>query len=162
MKIKIYASVKEEFPAPGPYKTIDIVETKSPYQVGDMTHYGEVILLLPSVLWLNDGVEQGVVVKLDPASLGTWCEESVIEKPPASYDKIQFFPISGTMAGWSEEAPLVGPYQILPSETLTIENVSHLITENTFSLWKNGCHVSKHTAESLEAGRPRRHCGGIS
>jgi len=160
MKIKISASVKEQFPTPGPYKTIDIVERGSPYQVGDMTHYGEVILLLPPVVWLNDGVEQGVVVKLDPASLGTWCEESVMDKPPTSYDKIQFFPISGTMAGWGEEAPLAGPYQILPSENLTIENVSHLITPNTFSLWKNGCHVSKRTAESLESVRfaiVRRH-----
>jgi hypothetical protein len=160
MKIKIYTSVKREFPTPGPYKTIDVVERDSPHQVGDMTHYGEVILLLSSVLWLNDGVEQGVVVKLDPASLGTWCEKSVMEKPPTSYDKIQYFPISGTMAGWSEEAPLAGPYQILPSENLTIENVSHLITPNTFSLWKNGCHVTTYTAESLESVRfaiVRRH-----
>ena len=70
MRIKISASVKTQSPTPGPYKTLDIVERESPYQVGDMTHYGEVILLLPPVLWLNDGVEQGVVVKLDPASLG--------------------------------------------------------------------------------------------
>jgi len=78
-----------------------------------MSHYGEVILLLPPVVWLNDAVEQGVVVKLNPASVGTWCEESVMEKPPTSYDKIQFFPISGTLAGWS-----VGPYRILQSENL--------------------------------------------
>jgi hypothetical protein len=160
MRIKIYASVKEEFPTPGPYKAIDVVERGSPYQVGDTTHYGGVILLLPSVVWLDDGVEQGVVVNLDPTSLGTWCEESVMEKPPSSYDKIQFFPISGTLAGWSEEGPLAGPYQILPSENLTIENVSRLITPTTFSLWKNGCHVSRDTAESLESVRfaiVRRH-----
>src|SRR4029077_6417840 len=59
MKIKVYASVKEKYPTPGPYKTIDIVERDSPYQVGDMTHYGEVILLLPPDV-LNEGVEQGV------------------------------------------------------------------------------------------------------
>lgn len=149
MKIKIYASVKENFPTPGPYKTIDIVESESPYQVGDVTHYGEVILLMPPGV-LNDGVEQGVVVRLDSASLGTWCEESVMEKPPTSYDKIQFFPISGACAPWSLETPLTGPYQVVASENLTIENLSHLITPSTFSLWKSGCHVSKQTAESLE------------
>jgi hypothetical protein len=58
MKIKICASVKEKFPTPGPYKTIDTIERESPYHVGDVTHYGEVILLLPSVLWANDDVEQ--------------------------------------------------------------------------------------------------------
>jgi hypothetical protein len=150
MKIKIYASVKKEFPTPGPYKKVDVVERDSPYQVGDKTHYGEVILLLPSIVWLNDAVEQGVVVKLDPASVGTWCEESVMEKPPTSYDKIQFFPISGACAPWSLEAPLAGPYQILPSENLSIENVSALIKPETFSLWKKGCDVSKNTAESLD------------
>ena len=71
-----------------------------------------------------------------------------MEKPPTSYDKIQFFPISGTMAGWSEEAPLVGPYQILPSENLTVENVSHLITESTFSLWKNAA-MYRNTPQNL-------------
>jgi hypothetical protein len=93
MRIKILAITKEQFPTPGPYKTIDIVENEALYQVGDTTHYGEVILIVPPAL-LDDSVKQGVVVKLDPASLGTWCEESVMEKPPTSYDKIQFFPIS--------------------------------------------------------------------
>ena len=69
MRIKILASTKEQFPTPGPYKTIDIVEKESPYQVGDTTHYGEVILIMPPAL-LNDGVQQGVVVQLDPASHG--------------------------------------------------------------------------------------------
>lgn len=150
MRTKILATIKEQFPTPGPYKTIDIVERESPYQVGDMTRYGEVILILPPAL-LDDAVERGVVVKLDPASLDTWCEESVMEKPPTSYDKIQFFPISGACAPWSLETPLEGPYQILPPENLTIENVSALIKPDTFSLWKRGCHVSKHTADSLDS-----------
>ena len=148
MQIKIVASTKAQFPTSGPYKTLDVVERESLYQVGDMTHYGEVILMLPSIL-LSDGVEQGVVVKLDPTSLGTWCEESVMEKPPTSYDKIQFSPISGARAGWSDAPPLTGPYTILPSEDLTIEDVSHLINPETFSLWKNDCYVSKRTADSL-------------
>lgn len=152
MRIKILASTKEQFPTPGPYKTLDIVERESPYQVGDMTHYGEVILMVPPVL-LNDGVEQGVVVKLDPSSLGTWCEESVMEKPPSSYDRIEFFPISVDTVGWTGNPPLTGPYAILPSDNLTIENVSHLITPKTFSLWKNDCFLSKRTAESLESVR---------
>jgi len=151
MKIKIYASVNEDSPTVGPFKTIDIIERASAYQVGDMTHYGAAVLLPPSVMWLNDGVDQGVVVKLHSASLETWCEESIMEKPPTSYNKIQFFPISGARAAWDEESPLVGPYQILPSENLSIENVSHLITPNTFSLWKTGCHISKDTADSLDS-----------
>jgi hypothetical protein len=150
MRIKILASIKEKFPTPGPYETLDIVERDSPYQIGDMTHYGEVILIVPALLF-GDDVDQGVVVKLDSSSLGTWCEESVVEKPPASYDKIQFSPISGAIPGWGDDPPLAGPYNILPSENLTIENISHLITPKTFSLWKNDCYVSKHTAASLES-----------
>ena len=151
MRIKISASVKSDAPTPGPYKTIDIVHRDSPYQVGDITHYGEVVLILPPLLWPNDNVEQGVVVKLDPLSLGVWCEESVAERPPSLYDKIQFFPISGSCAPWALGAPLIGPYHVFPSENLTIENVSDLIKPDTFSLWRNGCHISKHTAESLDS-----------
>jgi hypothetical protein len=153
MRIKILASVKEQFPTPGPYKTLDIVERESLYQVGDMTHYGEVILILPAILSLNDDVEQSVVVKLDPKSLGIWCEESVMEKPPTSYERIEFSPISVNTLGWSDIPPLTGPYTILSSDNLTIENVSHLITPKTFSLWKNDCFVSKRTSESLESVR---------
>jgi hypothetical protein len=149
MKIKIYASVKADAPMPGPYKMLDIVERETPYQVGDITHYGEVILLMPPDV-LNDGVEQGVVVKFYPASLGWSCMESVMEKPPTSYDKIQFTPINENALGLGEPR-LAGPYQILASENLTIENLSHLITEKTFSLWKTECNISKRTSESLEA-----------
>ena len=150
MKIKICASVKEKPPTPGPYKTIDTIVRNAPYQVGDMTHYGEVILIMPSVLWANEGVQQGVVVKLDPTSLGTWCEESVMEKPPTSYNRIHFSPINENVLGWGEPR-LAGPYQILASARLTIENLSDLITETTFSLWNTECTVSKRTAESLKA-----------
>src|SRR5208282_5918543 len=94
-----------------------------------------------------------VVVKLDPTSLGIWCEESVREKPPSSYDRIEFSPIAVNRVGWSDDPPLTGPYTILSSENLTIENVSHLITPSTFSLWKNDCFVSKRTSESLESVR---------
>jgi hypothetical protein len=153
MRIKISASIKEEFPTSGPYKTLDIVERESQYEVGDMTHYGEVILILPSIMLRNDDVEQSIVVKLDPTSLGIWCEESVREKPPSSYDRIEFSPIAVNRVGRSDDPPLTGPYTILSSENLTIENVSHLITPNTFSLWKNDCFVSKRTFESLESVR---------
>jgi hypothetical protein len=151
MRIKILASIKADAPTPGPYKTIDIVRRDFPYQIGDPTHYGEVVLVLPPMVFPGDNVEQGIVVKLDPTSLGTWCEESVMEKPPTSYDKIQFFPISGATDLWGSEPTLKGPYQILPMESLTIENVSALIKPEMFSLWRKDCVISKRTAESLEA-----------
>ncbi len=56
-------------------------------------------------------------------------------------------------ASITAQFPTPGPYTILSSENLTIENVSHLITPNTFSLWKNDCFVSKRTSESLESAR---------
>ena len=77
-----------------------MVERESRYQVGDMTHYGEVILIVPTLMWPNESVDQGVVVKLDPASLGTWCADSVLGKPPTSYDKIEFSPITVDTTGF--------------------------------------------------------------
>ena|SRR5579872_5719283 len=136
MRIKIWASADQASPTVGPYKMLDIVERESLYSVRDTTHYGEVLSILPSIPPFADDVDQSVVIRIDPTSRGHWCEESVFEKPPSSYDKIQIFPIAVDTVGWRGEPLLTGPYSILAAENLTIENVSHLITPKTFSLWK--------------------------
>lgn len=150
MRIKIWVSADQASPSVGPYKMLDIVERESLYSVRDTTHYGEVLLILPSITPFADDVDQSVVTRLDPTSRGRWCEESVFEKPPSSYDKIQIFPIAVDAVGWRGEPLLTGPYSILAAENLTIENVSHLITAKTFSLWKMDCNISKQTADDLE------------
>jgi len=91
-----------------------------------------------------------VIVKLNPASLDTWAEGSVFDKPPSSHDKIGFLPITVDRVGVSDGPPLAGSYTILATESLTIENVSHLITPDTFSLWKQDCLVSQDIAIALE------------
>jgi hypothetical protein len=117
-----------------------------------MTHYGPVIDIPPPIPpFTNGDVDQSVIVKLNSATLNTWPDGSVYEKPPSFYNKIEFGPIHVDTVGWSETPRLTGPYAILPSENLTIENVSHLITPTTFSLWKTGCLVSKDTSEGLES-----------
>ena len=63
---------------------------------------------------------------------------------------IQIRPIAVDTVGWQGEPLLTGPYSILAAENLTIENVSHLITPKTFSLWKADCNISKDTAEALD------------
>ena len=153
MRIKILASVHPNAPTPGPYEALDIIEAKSAYQVGDMSHYGEVVLILPLLMFPNDGIEQAVVVERDSGEMGTLCEESVYERPPDSYDMIEFAPIAVDTSGWSENPPLTGPYTVLASEKLTIEDVAHLTTSKTYSLWKKNCFVSKRTADSLESVR---------
>jgi hypothetical protein len=149
MRIKIYTSVKADAPTPGPYRTLDVVERDLRYHVGDKTRYGEVILIMPPDV-LDDDAQQGVVVKFDPTSIGWSCLESVMKEPPTTYQRLHFTPINENALGWGEPR-LAGPYEILPSENLTIENLSNLITEKTFSLWKTECTVSKRTSESLAA-----------
>lgn len=151
MRIKIWASTQEQTPTSGPYKMLDIVQRESAYGVGEMTHYGEVILVPPPIPPFTDDVDQSVIVKADPTRLGIRPDESVFEKPPSSYNKIQFFPILADTLGYlSDEPPLTGTHTILAKENLTIEDVSHLITPNTFSLWKTDCMMSKDTSKSLE------------
>ena len=150
MRIKIWISVHGKPETSGPYKMLDTVKRDSAYAVGDATHYGEVVSILPPIRPFTDDVDQCVVVRFEPASAGRWCEESVFEKPPGSYDKIQIFPITVDAVGWRDEPLLTGPYSILPAENLTIENVSHLITPKTFSLWKMDGNISKQTADDLE------------
>jgi hypothetical protein len=151
MRIKIWASVESRSPDLGPYKMLDIVEKDAPYRVGDMTHYGAVTKIPPPITPFTDDTDQSVIVKLNPASLGTRPEESVFEKPPSSYNKIEFFPILVDTLGYlSDDPPPTETHTILAAENLTIENVSHLITPNTFSLWKKDCSISKDTASALE------------
>src|SRR6266478_708866 len=151
MRIKIWTSVNEQSPTSGPYRMLDIVERGSLYDIGEMTHCGEVVLIPPPIEPFTDDVDQSVIVKFRPASANTRPDESVLEGPPSFYVKIEFFPIAVDTVGWSDEQPLTGPYTILETENLTIENVSHLITPETFSLWKTDCFVSKDTADALEA-----------
>lgn len=151
MRIKIWTSLYGQTPTIGPYKMLDIVERESLYGLGETTHYGEVVLIPPPIEPFTDDVDQSVIVKLSPASANTRPDESVLEGPPSFYAKIEFLPIAVDTVGWSEEQLLTGPYTILATENLTIENVSHLITSQTFSLWKTDCYVSKDTADALEA-----------
>jgi hypothetical protein len=149
MQIKIWASVEPQFPDMGPYKMLDIIERDAPYNVGETTHYGEVIRIPPP--GFSGDVDQSVIVKLNPASLTAKPDESVFPKPPSSYDKINFSPIHADTHGHlSDDPPLTGTHTILAAENLSIENVSHLITPSTFSLWTKDCYVSKDTASALE------------
>jgi hypothetical protein len=50
MLIKIWASVDSAFPKQGPYKLLDTIEKGALYSVGEMTHYGEVVLIASSVI----------------------------------------------------------------------------------------------------------------
>ena len=134
----------------GPYKLLDIVEQSALYAVGEMTHYGAIILIPPPITPFSDDADQSAVVKLNPASLATRPDESVFEKPPSSYDKIEFFPILVDTLGYlSDDPPPTGTHTILAAENLTIEDVSHLIAPNTFLLWKKDCSISKDTASAL-------------
>jgi hypothetical protein len=153
MRIKIWASVSPQTPTTGPYRLLDIVEGKSLYAVGEITHYGTVISIPPRIAPFSDDADQSVVVKLDLDKLeATKPDESVLEKPPSSYNKIQFFPILVDTTGYfSDEPPPTGTHTILEWENLTIEDVSHLITPATFSLWKKDCLLSKDIASALDS-----------
>jgi hypothetical protein len=79
MRIKIWAAVEPRYPNAGPYQSRDTIERETQYSVGELTHYGPVIAIAPSVL--DEDVDQNVIVKLDPTSLGARPPESVLENP---------------------------------------------------------------------------------
>jgi hypothetical protein len=77
--------------------------------------------------------------------------KACLESPPTSYDKIEFFPILVDTSGlFSDDPPPIGTQTILAAENLTIEDVSHLIRPDTFSLWKADCFISKDTARAVD------------
>src|SRR6266436_3457505 len=148
MRIKIWASLEPQFPKRGPYKALDIIERDALCGVGDATHYGPVILLPP---FADDDADQSVIVQLNPASLNTRPAESVSEKPPSSYDKIGLFPICVDRHPFpGDEPPPSGTCTILEAESLTVEDVSHMIAPDTFSLWEQDCLLPKDTIDALQ------------
>jgi hypothetical protein len=147
MRIKIWASLDPKFPNVGPYESLDIVKRDTPHTVGEMTHYGPVIALPP---FADDESDQSVIVQLNPASLNARPNESVLERPPSSYDKIQLFPIQVDPFGGSDDPPPEKNCVILETVNLRVEEVSHLIAEETFSLWQQDCSLSKDVAEALQ------------
>src|SRR5579863_53089 len=133
MRIKIWTNPNPQFWNSGPYKCLDIVEREKPHAVGDMTHYGPVIAFMP----FADESEQNVIVQLKPDSLNTTPVESVMWRPPSSYNRIQLFPIH-VSPFWHpdyEEPPPDNPSVILRTNDLTVEDVSPMIASDTFSLW---------------------------
>jgi hypothetical protein len=149
MRIKIWASNDPSFPDAGPYKMLDILERDSHYSVGDVTHYGVVTAVPPPSALPSEDVDQSVIVKLEPSSLTARPDESVFEKPPSSYDRIEYFPIFVDRIGINADTPS-GTYTILAAENLTIEDVSQVIAPDAFSLWKSECFLSRDTARDLE------------
>src|SRR5215469_3968742 len=149
MRIKIWASVNPEFPNTGPYQSRDIIEREMPHAIGEMTHYGPVIALPP---FADTESDQSVIVQLNPASLNTRPDESVLERPPSSYSKIQLFPIhvnSFWLPG-HDDPPPDNPSVILETDNLTVEDVSPMVAPDTFSLWQQNCFLSKDTADALQ------------
>lgn len=129
---------------------VDLIENPTLYSVGEMTHYGTVVAIPPAMeAYTGAEADQSVVVKTNPSSLTVRPDESLVDKPPSSYNKITFFPIHVDRFGWDTEAPS-GAYTILAEENLTIEDVSPLLKPTTFSLWTKYCHVSKDTANALQ------------
>jgi hypothetical protein len=145
MRIKVWVSLNAETPRTGPYKSIDVVNGDTAYAIGDMTHYGPVIAFPP---FADEESDLSVIVQLNPASLSTRPEESVREKPPSSYQKIQLFPIQVSPFSFpGEEPPPPATSAVLATENLTIENVSSLLTPDTFSHWRS--ELSRDTNDAL-------------
>jgi hypothetical protein len=147
MRIKMWASNDPEHPDFGPYRFLDEVEEDSLYSIGEATDFGQVIAILPSIPPFVNDVDQSVLVKVDPGNQTTRAVKSVFGHLPSSYERFNFVPIS--VDRFNHDVPS-GTFKILPSESLTIEDVSHFITPNTFSIWKHDCMLSKSTVNDLE------------
>jgi hypothetical protein len=151
MKIDIWAKDNPDVPEHGPYRMLDTVERPDLYLIGEITHYGPVLLFLPLFASLSGDVNQSVVVKLDPASISRRPVESVNAPKEGVFSRIRFFPIlADPFEHLTRGAPLAESYTILPDKDLTVENISRLITPETFAVWKRDCFLSKAVVNSLE------------
>ena len=99
MKIEIWGNDHRDFPEYGPYKLLDTIEKNDLYQIGDMTHYGPVISLLPFPAGRSGDVNQSASCQIDAASMATRPIESIRNKKPHAR-QIRFFPIRADPLGY--------------------------------------------------------------
>ena len=130
MKVKLWTNTS-------PFKMLDVLEVATAYKVGDESPYGPVITILPSHIFQEAEIDQHVAVD----EIGEQIElpENSIFKAPAHFNRITLYPLySAGRHPWDEGALADPRYEIM--EGITIEDVSWLITPQTFSVWK-GAHL---------------------
>jgi hypothetical protein len=66
------------------------------------------------------------------------------------FNRVSFAPIMVHTLGPPDDIPPDRHHSLLTDENLTLEDISHLIGPETFSVWKTGCFVSKDVADALD------------
>jgi hypothetical protein len=140
MKVKLWTNTR-------PFKMLDVLEIATAYKVGDDSPYGHVITILPSHIFQEAEIDQHVAV--DEIGEQVELPENSIFKAPVHHNRITLYPLySAGRHPWDEGALADPRYEIM--EGVTIENVSLLITPETFSVWKGAHFLSADQLESLE------------
>lgn len=146
MRIKIWTRgyAREHL---GPYKLLEIVERPDVLSVGEITKYGTIVSILPPIPPFTEDADQSVVVELGATN---WDDEA---EPPMLYPQISILPIGVDRGGVLEPDAIRGSHEIMAGEGLSIEDVSDLLTGDTFSTWKQGCFLAKRDIDRLEGLR---------
>jgi hypothetical protein len=140
MKVKLWTNSR-------PFKMLDVLEVATAYKVGDDSPYGPVVTILPSHIFQEAEIDQHVAV--DEIGEQIDIPESSIFKVPVRHNRITLYPLySAGRHPWDEGALADPRYEIM--EGVTIEDVSSLITPQTFSVWKGAHFLSADQIESLE------------
>src|ERR1041385_8666547 len=129
MKVKLWTNSR-------PFKMLDVLEIATAYKVGDESPYGPINAILPSYIFQEAEIDQHVAV--DETGEQVELPENSIFKTPVHHNRITLYPLySAGRHPWDAGALARSRYEIM--EGVTIENVSSLITPETFSVWK-GAH----------------------
>jgi hypothetical protein len=140
MKVKLWTNTK-------PFKMVDVLELSEEYKIGDESPYGTIVEILPSIIFQEPEIHQHVAVE----EVGEQVEipENSIFKQPIRHNRITLYPLySAGRHPWDKGALANPCYAIM--EGVTVEDVSSLITPETFSVWKGAHFLSADQLKSLE------------
>jgi len=129
-----------------PYKALDVLEVAQPYSVGDESHYGPIVEILPAYVFHERGIDQSVAVA--PVGEQFVKPENSIFKTPPYYQKITFYPIhSGGRHPWDKGSLAKACYEVM--DGVTIENISSIINPKAFAPWQNEGYLSPRQFEDF-------------
>lgn len=135
----------------GPYLMVDLIERPEPLSVGDDTDHGKVVSVLPPIAPFTDEVDQSVVVESGPANEAELHPGAMPDAQPGEpYRKISILPIEVNHHAFLEPESIRGTHLVLADQALSIEDVSLLISPDTFSTWSRGCFLAKRDTEELQ------------
>jgi hypothetical protein len=129
---------------------LDAIESPEPLSVGEATSHGKVVSIFPPIPPFTDDADQSALVESEPVNEAELHPGAMPDAPPEPYRNISILPISVDRRAFLEPDAIQGSHLVMADHGVSIEDVSPMLSPDTFSTWKQGCFLAKRDTEELQ------------